>query len=88
MACWSFCHDHLFPESNAGMTWLKKFPLHSHVDNTELAVQDVLMQELMSLEPVAFHKVAVDIDSLHLNRKSWASAMQDVVPFMTSSEGG
>ncbi|XP_071523261.1 uncharacterized protein [Panulirus ornatus] len=45
----------------------RKMP--SHVDKIELAVQDVLLQELMSLEPVAFKNVAVDIDSLHLNRE-------------------
>lgn len=45
----------------------------SHVDNTEMAVQDVLLQELMSLEPVAFQKVAVDIDSLQLTSKCVAA---------------
>lgn len=45
-------------------------PSPSHVDNTEAAVEDVLLQELMSLEPVAFQNVAVDIDSLRLTSKS------------------
>ncbi|XP_069952632.1 uncharacterized protein [Cherax quadricarinatus] len=49
---------------------LDRRKLPSHVDNTELAVQDVLLQELMSLEPIAFHNVAVDIDSLHLARET------------------
>ncbi|KAK7069013.1 Enteropeptidase [Halocaridina rubra] len=42
----------------------------SHVDNTVLAVRDVLLQELMSMEPVAFQNVAVDIDSLKITRES------------------
>lgn len=33
-------------------------------------MQDVLLQELMSLEPIAFQSVAVDIDSLRLARES------------------
>ncbi|XP_066975872.1 uncharacterized protein [Macrobrachium rosenbergii] len=44
----------------------RKMP--SHVDNTVMAVRDVLLQELMSMEPVAFKTVAVDIDSLKIAR--------------------
>ncbi|XP_068241561.1 uncharacterized protein [Palaemon carinicauda] len=44
----------------------RKMP--SHVDNTVMAVRDVLLQELMSMEPVAFKTVAVDIDSLVIAR--------------------
>ncbi|XP_042237759.1 mucin-5AC-like isoform X2 [Homarus americanus] len=61
----------------------RKMP--SHVDNTELAVQDVLLQELMSLEPVAFHNVAVDIDSLNLARETEAGGLVAAAPSSSST---
>ena len=44
------------------------FFIFRHLVSTELAVRDVLMQELMSLEPVAFTNVDVDIDTLSIRR--------------------
>nr|XP_027208893.1 uncharacterized protein LOC113802489 [Penaeus vannamei] len=63
------------PENNRGLNLhfrlaLDRRKMPSHVDNTELAVKDVLLQELMSLEPVAFQKVAIDIDSFRMARES------------------
>ena len=39
------------------------------IGETESSVADVLVQEVMAVEPVAFKRVIIDIDSNKANRK-------------------
>ncbi len=45
------------------------FCLDSQIGETESFVQDVMVQEVMAVEPVAFKAVVVDIDSIKVQSK-------------------
>ena len=43
---------------------------YSAIDDLTKAVHEVISQEVMSLKPVAFRDIVVDIDSILVERKS------------------
>ena len=41
----------------------------SQIGETEASVADVLVQEVMAVEPVSFKAIIIDIDSIKVQRK-------------------